>query len=148
MHSKKGGKSGSTRPVAKTPPTWVDSSAPEVEEIVINLGKQGMSKALVGQALRDTHGIPSVFNVTGKAMTQILKEGGVTQEYPEDLLNLIKKAVSMRRHMKSNRRDTANRVKLGHVEAKIKRLVLYYRRMGTLPKKWAYDPDTAALLVK
>jgi small subunit ribosomal protein S15 len=148
LHSKKGGKSGSKRPVAKAPPTWVEASAPEVEELVINMGKQGMSKAAIGQNLRDTHGIPSVFNLTGKSVTQILTEGGIKAEYPEDLLNLITTAVIVRRHMKTNRRDIHNRVKLGHIEAKIKRLVLYYRRTGAIPKKWSYDPESAALLVK
>ena len=129
-------------------PSWVEYSAPEVEELVLKLANQGTSKAMIGQTLRDTHGIPSVFNITGKSVTQIMEEGGVRREFPEDLMNLIRRAVSMRRHLKSNSRDIHNRTKLGHVESKIRRLVQYYRATGKIPKKWSYDPDAAALMVK
>jgi len=148
LHSKKKGRSGSRKPVSRVPPSWVEYSAPEVEELVVKLGKQGMSKAAVGQVLRDSYGIPSVFNITGKSVSQIFSEAGIKQEYPEDLLNLIKRAVGVRRHLKANKRDIHNRVKLGHIESKIKRLVLYYRRKGALPRNWSYDPDAAVLLVK
>ena len=148
LHSKKKGKSGSRKPPSKAVPSWVEMSGPEVEEQAIKLAKQGMSNTLIGQTLRDTYGIPSITNVTGKSLLQILKEAGIKQDYPEDLLNLIKRAANVRKHLKANRRDTHNRVKLGHIESKIKRLVRYYRDVGKLPAGWAYDPDKAALLVK
>jgi len=148
MHSKKRGKSGSKRPPTKTVPEWVEYSAPEVEELVIDLGKKGMSPALIGQTLRDQYGIPSVRNITGKSLVQILVEGGVKVEYPHDLLDLIKRAMRMRRYLEKNRGDVHNRVKLSHVESKIKRLVKYYTRVGKLPEGWTYDPEAAALLVK
>jgi small subunit ribosomal protein S15 len=34
------------------------------------------------------------------------------------------------------------------VESKIHRLVKYYREKGKVPAGWAYDPETAALLIK
>lgn len=129
-------------------PTWVEYSGPEVEELVLKLANQGLSKAMLGQTLRDTYGVPSVFNVTGKSVTQILAEGGIKAEFPEDLMNLIRRTVRMRRHLKQNSRDVHNTSKLVHVESKIRRLVIYYRETGAIPKKWSYDPDAAALMVK
>ncbi|VVC04377.1 30S ribosomal protein S15 [Candidatus Burarchaeum australiense] len=129
-------------------PNWVEYSGPEVEELVLKLAGQGLSQAMVGQTLRDTYGVPSVFNVTGKSVTQILTEGGIKHEFPEDLMNLIRRAVRMRKHLKVNSRDVHNTSKLIHVESKIRRLVQYYRESGAIPKKWSYDPDAAALMVK
>lgn len=148
MHSKKRGKSSSERPVARSVPQWVEYSPQEVEELVLKIAKEGNSSAAIGAVLRDTYGVPSVRNVTGKRVQQILAAHGVVPEYPDDLLKLIKRAVSVRGHLKENKRDVRNGVKLVHVESKIKRLVDYYRREGRLPARWSYDPETAALLVK
>jgi len=148
MHSKKCGKSGSKRPATKAVPEWVEYSPPEVEDMVLALGKKGMAPALIGQTLRDQHGVPSVKNITGKSVEKILKDGGVKMAYPPDLLELIKRAIRVRSHLKVNTSDVHNRVKLGHTEMKIKRLARYYTRNGKLPEGWKYDPDTAALLVK
>lgn len=148
MHSRKRGKSGSRRPPIKTVPDWVEYSAPEVEKLIIKMGKEGVHPARIGLILRDQYGVPSVRNLTGKSVTQILREGGVKVDYPADLLDLIKRAVRMRKHLESHGKDVHNRVKLSHVESKIRRLVRYYTRTGALPKDWKYDPETAALLVK
>ena len=148
LHSKKKGKSGSRKPPSRAVPPWVEMSGLEVEELAVKLAKQGVSNTLIGQTMRDTYGIPSITNITGKSLLQILREAGIKQAYPEDLLNLIKRATNVRKHLKANKRDIHNRVKLGHIESKIKRLVRYYRNAGRLPAGWAYDPDKAALLVK
>lgn len=148
MHSRKRGKSGSKPPVGRQVPDWVDYSEADIKELVGKFAKEGLSSALIGQRLRDQYGVPSVYNVTGKTVTQLMAESGFKLEYPEDLLNLIERAVNMRKHLKANHRDVHNTVKLGHVECKIKRLVRYYCAEGVLPRDWKYDPDKAALLVK
>ncbi len=148
LHSKKRGKSGSKRPSVKVSPEWAEYSAHEVEEMVANMGKEGVGPTSIGQTLRDTYGVPSVQNLCGKSISAILLENGVKITYPEDLLNLIKRAVNMREHLRSNRSDKHNRTKLIHVESKIGRLVKYYTVNGRLPADWKYDPETAALLVK
>ncbi|MFH0818188.1 MAG: 30S ribosomal protein S15, partial [Candidatus Micrarchaeota archaeon] len=79
---------------------------------------------------------------------EIMRASGVKMDYPEDILNLITKAVKMRKHITANKSDVHNRSKLGHVESKIKRLVRYYVSSGKLPAGWSYDPEKAALLVK
>jgi small subunit ribosomal protein S15 len=54
----------------------------------------------------------------------------------------------MKKHLKAHKGDVHNKTKLIHVESKIKRLVKYYREVGMLPKKWKYEPEQAALLVR
>jgi len=148
MHSRKRGRSGSERPPSKTVPEWVDYTASDVEELVVRLGKAGTPPALIGTILRDSYGIPSIRNITGKTLTRILEENGLKPAYPEDLMNLIRKAVGLRHHLARNKRDVHNRVKLIHIESKVKRLVRYYRETGKLPRDWAYDPAKAELIVK
>jgi small subunit ribosomal protein S15 len=145
-HSK--AKSGGARTTSKTVPDWVEYSAQEVEELVVSLGKKGTGPAMIGQSLRDQYGIPSVKALTGKSVTQILVEGGMKIDYPHDLLALIERAMSVRRHLKGNASDTRSRTQLNGMESKIRRLVKYYTNEGKLPEGWRYDPETAALLVK
>ena len=147
LHSGKRGRSGSRKPSAKNAPAWVPVSKDEVVSLVEKYAKEGKTEAAIGQTLRDQHGIPSAKLVTGKTVSQILKEKGLAGKYPSDLLDLIRRAVAMRKHLKINTRDQSNRQKLIHVESKIKRLVRYYRGKK-LPKDWSYDPETAALIVK
>lgn len=148
LHSKKRGKSGSKRPSVKVSPEWAEYSAHEVEDLIAKMGKDGVGPTMIGQTLRDTYGVPSVQNLCGKSISVILQENDVKREYPEDILNLIKRAVNMREHLRANRSDKHNRTKLIHVESKIGRLVKYYTKSGRLPANWKYDPETAALLVK
>jgi len=148
MHSKKRGKSGSKRPAVKVAPEWTEYAPHEVEELIVKMGKEGKGPTEIGMILRDTYGIASVQNLCGKPISAILRENGIKLEYPEDLLNLIKRAVNMREHLRTNRSDRHNRTKLIHVESKIGRLVKYYTRSGRLPADWKYDPEKAALLVK
>jgi len=148
MHSRKRGKSGSRRPPGRVSPAWVEYPAHEAEELVVKLSKEGVSPTIIGLELRDSHGIPSVKNLCGKSVTQILEANDVKLGYPDDMLNLIKRAVKMRKHMKANKADGSNRTKLIHVESKIKRLVKFYTKNGRLPPTWKYNPETAALIVK
>ena len=148
LHSKKKGKSGSKKPVVKVVPEWVEYSAHEAEDLIVKMGQEGKGPAIIGQTLRDTYGIPSTQNLCGKSINAILTEHNIIRTYPEDLINLIKRAVNMREHLKTNRSDKHNGTKLIHVESKIGRLVKYYRTTGKLPADWKYNPETAALLVK
>lgn len=148
MHSKKRGKSGSKRPAVKVAPEWTEYAPHEVEELVVKMGKEGKGPTEIGMILRDTYGIASVQTLCSKPITEVLSDNGVKLGYPEDLINLIKRAVNMREHLRTNRSDRHNRTKLIHVESKIGRLVKYYTKNGRLPADWKYDPETAALLVK
>jgi small subunit ribosomal protein S15 len=124
------------------------ASAEEVEELAVKLAKEGHPPSRIGIILRDQYGVPSVKQVVGKSLTQILKARGVKRELPEDLMNLIRKAVALHRHLSRNRRDMTSKRGLELVEAKIHRLVKYYIRTGVLPVDWRYEPEKAALLVR
>ena len=98
--------------------------------------------------MRDQHGIPTVKAIVGKSVKQILEDEGIKPDYPEDLMNLMRKAVNLRKHLGVNKKDTHNRRALHLVESKIRRLVKYYKKTKLLPAKWYYKPDQAALIVR
>ena len=50
-------------------------------------------------ALRDQYAIPSVKVCTGKSVTTILKEEDLLPKWPEDIMNLFRKAVKLRKHL-------------------------------------------------
>jgi len=124
------------------------ASAGKVEELVVRLAKEGHSASKIGIILRDQYEVPSVKQAVGKSIMQILEARGIKHELPEDLMNLIRKAVALHRHLARNRKDFASKHGLGLVEAKINRLAKYYVRMGVLPEGWRYEPEKAALLVR
>jgi len=147
MHSRKKGKSGSTRPSERKKQTWVKYNAKEVESLVTKLAKQEKTASEIGLILRDSYGIPDVKVITDKKITQILEENKLNSNIPEDLLNLIKKHINLTSHRESNKQDkTANRG-LQLTESKINRLVKYYKNTGKLPKDWKFDRSKAKLLV-
>jgi len=129
-------------------PEWVEYSTEEIEELILKLNKEGKSTSMIGIVLRDQYGIPNVKAVTGQKITKILEKHDHSLDYPEDLMNLIRKAVNVREHLEENPKDIHTKRGLRIIESKIRRLVKYYTREGVLPEGWRYDPKTAALLVK
>ncbi|HEY0196409.1 MAG TPA: 30S ribosomal protein S15 [Methanobacterium sp.] len=129
-------------------PEWIEYSNEEIEELILKLKKEGHPTSITGIILRDQYGIPDVKLITGMKITDILEKHNQGLEYPEDLMNLIRKAVNIRDHLKENPKDLHTRRGLRIVESKIRRLVRYYRNEGVLPEGWRYEPKQAALLVK
>ncbi|MBU5689671.1 MAG: 30S ribosomal protein S15 [Candidatus Aenigmatarchaeota archaeon] len=148
MHARKKGKSGSKRPPVKTAPRWVGYKKVEVEKLVVNLAKEGNRSAKIGLILRDRYGIPSVKQITGKTIKAIMKENKVYPNYPEDLLDLLKRAVNLRNHLEINRKDYTSKRNLVNLESKIRRLGKYYVKTKVLPRDWVYDPERAKLIVQ
>merc|ERR1712162_71565 len=107
----------------------------------------GMSPSQIGVALRDTHSIPQVKAVTGAKILRILKLAGMAPEIPEDLYYLIKKAVTIRKHLEYNHKDKDSKFHLILVESRIHRLSRYYKRVKSLPATWKYVSATASALV-
>lgn len=68
-------------------------------------------------------------------------------EIPEDLYHLIKKAVSVRKHLERNRKDTDSKYRLILIESRIHRLARYYKTKRQLAPTWKYDSSTASALV-
>lgn len=129
-------------------PEWIEYTNEEIEEVILKLKKEGNSTSMIGIILRDQYGVPDVKLITGMKITKILEKHDQGPEYPEDLMNLIRKAVNIHEHLKENPKDLHTRRGLRIVESKIRRLVTYYRNEGVLPEGWRYDPKQAALLVK
>lgn len=129
-------------------PEWLEMTTEEIEELIVKLYREGQSTSQIGITLRDQYGIPSTKTVVGEKITDILKKNGTEFTYPEDLLNLIRRAVNIREHLEENPKDVHSKRGLIKIESKIRRLVKYYTRNHVLPEGWRYDPKTAALLVK
>ena len=86
-------------------PEWVTYSDEEIEEMILKFNREGKSTSQIGIILRVQYGIPSVKDVTGERITQILKRNDQAGQYPEDLLNLIRRAVNIRDHLEENPKD-------------------------------------------
>ena len=147
IHSRKKGKSGSTRPPRLEKPVWVEHSASDVEDEVVKLAKKGHSKSMVGTILRDSFGVPLVKVVTGKKVSKILEENEIEAPLPEDLTNLVKKALNIRKHLEVNHKDLEGRKGLQRTESKIYRLIKYYKKKKVLDTGFKYDPEKIRTLV-
>jgi small subunit ribosomal protein S15 len=129
-------------------PAWVPLNTTEIEDIVVRLAKDGHVSAYIGLVLRDQYGVPNVRLATGKTVTQIMADKGVAPSLPEDLSNLMRRAISLNVHVKANRGDKSNERGLNLIEAKIRRLERYYKRNGVLPATWKYSLNSAELMLK
>ena len=145
LHSHNHGKSHSTRPVDLQKPSWVTQSPKEIEELIIKYGKEELSSSLIGMKLRDQHAIPLVKPILKKGITEVLEENNLKQEYPEDLNNILNKAIGLQKHLKSNKLDNRNTRALELIEAKVHRLSVYYKKIGRIPKNWKYKSVVAQL---
>ena len=146
IYSRKKGRSGSHRPLQRIAP-WVKYKPAEIEDIVVKLAKQGLGPAAIGLALRDGYGIPTV-RINQARVTRILKAKGLAPAIPEDLYQLLERAVSLDTHLQRNKGDYTSYRGFEIAESKIRRLSKYYRREGKLPADWRYDIRAARLLVK
>lgn len=129
-------------------PEWIAYTNEEIEEFIVKFKREGKTTSQIGVILRDQYGIPSVKEVTGEKITQILKRNDQAEDYPEDLMNLIRRAVNIRDHLEENPKDLHGKRGLTIIESRIRRLGRYYAANGQLPEGWRYDPTKAALLVK
>jgi small subunit ribosomal protein S15 len=147
MHSNTKGRSGSNKPVDKSVPSWVSYKPEEVEQLVVKFAKQEKSSSEIGLILRDSYGIPSIKAITGKKVMAIIKEKKLSQELPEDLLNMIKRHIAIMKHMETNNHDMTGKRGMQLTESKIKRLAKYYKIKKRLPESWSYDKKKAKLFV-
>ena len=100
IHARRKGKSGSTHPVdRKKHPDWSALNPREVESHVIDLAQSGKSTSEIGQILRDQFAVPDIKLATGKKITKILEANDIKSDIPEDLINLIRTALSLRKHL-------------------------------------------------
>ncbi|KJE95593.1 ribosomal protein rps13 [Capsaspora owczarzaki ATCC 30864] len=147
MHTPGKGISSSALPYRRSVPAWFKTSPEEVKEQIYKLAKKGLTPSQIGVILRDSHGVGQTRFVTGNKVLRILKAKGLAPKIPEDLYHLIKKAVSVRKHLEKNRKDTDSKYRLILIESRIHRLARYYKRVLQLPPNWKYESATASTLV-
>ena len=145
MHTHRHGKSHSIRPSILRVPSWITLDSKGIEELVVKYYKEGLTPSQIGIKLRDQHSIPLIKPVTKKSMGQILEENDLKSEMPEDLENIVNRAVGLQKHLKVNKGDNRNVRSLELIEAKVHRLSVYYKRIGRIPKTWKYKLVVAQL---
>lgn len=145
LHSHRHGKSHSIRPVTERVPSWITQSPKDVEDLVVKYGKDGLTPSQIGIKLRDQHAIPLVKPITKKSVTQILEENNIKSDMPENLENIVNKAVGLQKHLKANKGDHRNVRSLELIEAKVHRLSVYYKKIGRISENWKYKSVVAQL---
>ena len=137
--------------MADEPPEWSDVDAEDIEFRVVELAEQGHDPSQIGMKLRDEGvkgtPVPNVKLATGKKVTEILEENDAKPDLPEDLRNLMERAIRLRRHMEENNNDAQNKRALQNTESKIRRLVSYYRG-DELNEEFTYSFDVAVDLLE
>ena len=104
--------------------------------------------AEIGVILRDTYGIPSVKALTKKSITGIMAEKKLAKSLPEDLMNLIRKAVELDKHFQENRQDKTALRGIQLTRSKIMRLVKYYKAQGVLDEDWKFNMAHASFYIE
>jgi small subunit ribosomal protein S15 len=145
IHSHRHGRSHQTRPPSKRIPQWVTYSPEEIEALIVKLGKEGKTASEIGMILRDEYGIPLVKPILNKSVVEILREKKVYPSIPEDLQNIMNRAQRVQKHLQVHRSDRKNVHSLELIEAKLYRLVKYYKRKGILPEDFKYTTVVAQL---
>ncbi|MBT3641588.1 MAG: 30S ribosomal protein S15 [Euryarchaeota archaeon] len=148
MHSNGKGSSGSNKPNSKMPPVWSNDNKEEVEELILTLSKEGNSTAVIGTILRDRYAVPDARLVTGERISQTLIRNNIVPSYPEDMMNLMRRALGLIDHLNSNKKDIHNRRQLELCESKIRRLARYYKGNGNILETWTYKRDQLRLMVE
>ena len=148
MHSKGKGTSGSSKPNIDTAPSRSESDKGTVEELIIKYANEGHSSAKIGTLLRDMHAVPDVRLVMGERISQTLSRNDLESKYPEDMMNLMRKALSLIDHLSNNKKDLHNRRQLELCESRLRRLARYYVVTGRIPSTWAYKRDQLRLMVE
>lgn len=145
LHSHRHGKSHSIRPVTPSSPTWVKQTPDEIKELIVKYAKDGLKPSEIGIKLRDQYAIPFTKQIVKQSVVQILEEKGIKSDMPEDLNNLVTKAIGLQKHLKVHRSDRRNVRSLELLEAKVHRLSSYYKKIGRVPKTWKYKAVIAQL---
>ena len=145
IHSHNYGKSHSVRPLEPKVPSWIKQDPKEIEELIVKYAKEDLTGSQIGIKLRDQHSIPLVKPIIKKTITEVLEENNLKTELPEDLDNIVKKAVGLQKHLKANKKDNRNVRSLELIEAKVHRLSVYYKKIGKIPQKWKYKSVIAQL---
>ena len=145
LHTHNHGKAHSTRPFPLSVPKWISVEPNKIEELIVKYRKEGISTSQIGIKLRDQHSIPLVKPIIKNTITQVLKKNDLMPDLPEDLNNVVTKAIGLQKHLKSNKGDKRNVRSLELIEAKIHRLSVHYKKKNQIPQNWKYKSLIAQL---
>jgi small subunit ribosomal protein S15 len=145
IHSHRHGKSHQTRPPSKSNPSWVTTTPDEASSIILKLAKEGVTPSRIGQTLRDEYGVPLAKTLLGKSIGAVLTEGKAAPKLPQDIQDLIDRALRVQKHLQSHKSDRKNVHSLELIEAKIYRLSKYYKERGILSSEFKYTAVVAQL---
>ena len=86
---------------------WIKIKPAEMEKLVIELSKKGLSPSQIGLELRDKHGIPKA-KLVGKRITKILRENKINYKTDKEGVKGI--ISNVEKHTEKNKHDyTAKR---------------------------------------
>lgn len=145
IHAHTRGMSHSIRPTSRSPPQWLTSSPAEISSVVVQLSREGLAPSAIGTRLRDEYGVPLLKTFMNKSITEIRSENGIKEDMPEDLRQLVQRAIALQKHLRNHNTDHRNVRSLELIEAKIHRLSRYYKRNNKIPKDWKYASIIAKL---
>jgi len=103
----------------------------EIEEIIVNLSKEGHRSDKIGLILRDNYGIGDIKALSDKKISKILKERGKAV-FPSDLEALTEKVKILKKHFERNKHDYVSKRALQILEARVRILTNYYKKKGIL----------------
>lgn len=146
MHSRRKGKSESTKPVGRKN-VWVRYDKKEAELLVQKLAKDGLTASKIGLTLRDSYGIPDIKKITKKSISEILEKNKLNPPLPQDLIDMIRKDISLGAHRETHKKDMTAKRGEALTVSKINRLAKYYKKKGVLPSNWVYKRDQAKILI-
>jgi small subunit ribosomal protein S15 len=150
MHTRRRGTSGSDHPTADDPPEWSDVDEDAIESRVVELAQQGHDPSDIGRILRDQGvdgtPVPDVKLATGQKIGDVLDEHDAQPDVPEDLRNLLERAIRLSEHMEDHPNDVSNKRARQNTESKARRLIEYYRG-DELPEDFSYSVDNARELL-
>ena len=113
--------------------------------MIVKYATDDLSASQIGVKLRDQHSIPLVKPIIKKTISEVLEENDLKTDLPEDLDNIVKKAIGLQKHLKANKSDNRNVRSLELIEAKVHRLSVYYKKVGRIPQNWKYKALVAQL---
>src|SRR5438093_6813372 len=108
VHARRRGSSRSRPPTREEAHEWQPIEKQEIIDTIVKMAREGRTGAYIGLVLRDQHAVPNVKLATGKSMQEILAENQLAPQIPEDLQNLMKRAVHLQGHLATHRRDLHN----------------------------------------
>lgn len=147
MHTRRKGQSCSKKPIRESIQDWCKYNDKETIDLILKYWKQGLSTSQIGMILRDQYGIGNIKLITHRKITKILSDNNESPYIPEDLTNLIQKAIRLRKHLEQNKKDLHNKRSLQLTESKVRRLIKYYHRTKVLSKDWIYKPENAEVML-